>query len=46
MGVFVIPAVPYLQVIGFDKEELVQALGLSSPSRPSRWRSMSPSKAD
>jgi uncharacterized protein len=29
MGVFVIPAVPYLQVIGFDKEELVQALGLS-----------------
>lgn len=28
-GVFVIPAVPYLQAIGFDKEELVQALGLS-----------------
>jgi uncharacterized protein len=28
-GVFVIPAVPYLQVIGFEKEELVQALGLS-----------------
>jgi sulfite exporter TauE/SafE len=28
-GVFVIPAVPDLQVIGFEKEELVQALGLS-----------------
>jgi uncharacterized membrane protein YfcA len=28
-GVFVIPAVPYLQAIGFEKEEFVQALGLS-----------------
>lgn len=28
-GVFVIPAVPYLQGIGMDKDELVQALGLS-----------------
>ncbi len=28
-GVFVIPAVPYLQAIRLDKEELVQALGLS-----------------
>ena len=28
-GVFVIPAVPYLQGIGLEKEELVQALGLS-----------------
>ena len=28
-GVFVIPAVPYLQAIGLDKEELIQALGLS-----------------
>jgi len=28
-GVFVIPAVPYLQGIGLDKDELVQALGLS-----------------
>jgi uncharacterized protein len=28
-GVFVIPAVPYLQAIGLVKEELVQALGLS-----------------
>lgn len=28
-GVFVIPAVPFLQAIGLDKEELVQALGLS-----------------
>jgi uncharacterized protein len=28
-GVFVIPAVPYLQAIGLEKEDLVQALGLS-----------------
>ena len=28
-GVFVLPAVPYLQSIGLEKEELVQALGLS-----------------
>jgi uncharacterized membrane protein YfcA len=28
-GVFVIPAVPYLQALGLGKEELVQALGLS-----------------
>lgn len=28
-GVFVIPAVPYLQGIGMEKDELVQALGLS-----------------
>ena len=28
-GVFVIPAVPYLQAMGLEKEELVQALGLS-----------------
>lgn len=28
-GVFVIPAVPYLQALGLEKEELVQALGLS-----------------
>jgi uncharacterized membrane protein YfcA len=28
-GVFVIPAVPYLQAIGLQKENLVQALGLS-----------------
>lgn len=28
-GVFVIPAVPYLQAIDFEKEEFVQALGLS-----------------
>ncbi|MCU4179130.1 sulfite exporter TauE/SafE family protein [Bosea sp. BH3] len=28
-GVFVLPAVPYLQALGFDKDELVQALGLS-----------------
>lgn len=26
---FVIPAVPYLQAIGLDKEQLVQGLGLS-----------------
>lgn len=28
-GVFVIPAVPYLQAIGLDKDALIQALGLS-----------------
>ena len=28
-GVFVIPAVPYIQALGFDKEELIQALALS-----------------
>ena len=28
-GVFVIPAVPYLQALGIEKEELVRALGLS-----------------
>ena len=28
-GVFVIPAVPYLQSLGLEKDELVQALGLS-----------------
>jgi len=28
-GVFTIPAVPYLQAIGLEKDELVQALGLS-----------------
>jgi uncharacterized membrane protein YfcA len=28
-GVFVIPAVPYVQALGLDKDHLVQALGLS-----------------
>lgn len=28
-GVFVIPALPYLQALGLEKEDLVQALGLS-----------------
>ena len=28
-GVFVIPAVPYIQGLGLDRNELVQALGLS-----------------
>jgi uncharacterized protein len=28
-GVFVIPAVPYLQALGFEKEDLVQVLGLA-----------------
>lgn len=28
-GVFVLPAVPYLQALGLDKERLIQALGLS-----------------
>lgn len=27
-GIFVIPALPYMQAIGFEKDELVQALGL------------------
>jgi uncharacterized membrane protein YfcA len=27
-GVFVIPALPYMQAIGLEKDELVQALGL------------------
>ena len=28
-GIFVIPAVPYLQALGLEKDELVQALGMS-----------------
>ena len=28
-GVFVLPAVPYLQALGLEKDELIQALGLS-----------------
>jgi len=28
-GVFVIPAVPYVQALGFERDDLVQALGLS-----------------
>lgn len=28
-GVFVIPAVPYLQALGLEKEDLIQALGMS-----------------
>ncbi|MBS0520685.1 MAG: sulfite exporter TauE/SafE family protein [Proteobacteria bacterium] len=28
-GVFVLPAVPYLQAIGLEREDLIQALGLS-----------------
>ncbi len=28
-GVFVVPAVPYLQALGFQKDDLVQALGFS-----------------
>lgn len=28
-GVFVVPAVPYLSALGFSKDELIQALGLS-----------------
>jgi hypothetical protein len=28
-GIFVIPAVPYLHALGLEKEELIQALGLS-----------------
>ncbi|MCW1427431.1 TSUP family transporter, partial [Klebsiella pneumoniae] len=28
-GVFVMPAVPWIQSLGFEKDELVQALGIS-----------------
>lgn len=28
-GIFVMPSVPYLQALGFDKDELVQALGIA-----------------
>ncbi|WP_426750365.1 sulfite exporter TauE/SafE family protein [Myxococcus sp. Y35] len=28
-GVFVVPAVPYLQALGFEREELLQAMGIS-----------------
>jgi uncharacterized membrane protein YfcA len=28
-GVFVVPNVPYLQALGLDREDLIQALGLS-----------------
>ena len=28
-GVFVVPAVPYLQALGLQKDELVQAMGIS-----------------
>ncbi|WP_414600385.1 TSUP family transporter [Brucella pseudogrignonensis] len=28
-GIFVIPAVPYLQVLNLEREDLIQALGLS-----------------
>jgi uncharacterized membrane protein YfcA len=28
-GIFVLPAVPYIQSLGLDKEDLIQALGLS-----------------
>ena len=28
-GMFVIPVVPYLQALGLDKEDLVQAMGLA-----------------
>jgi uncharacterized membrane protein YfcA len=40
-GVFVIPLVPYLQSLGLKRDELIQALGLSSPRQlrlASRWR--------
>jgi uncharacterized membrane protein YfcA len=28
-GIFVIPAVPYIQALGLNKDDLIQALGLS-----------------
>jgi hypothetical protein len=36
-GVFVMPAVPYLQALQLDRDELVQALGLSFTVSTSRW---------
>src|SRR5258708_8655888 len=38
-GVVVIPAVPYLQALSFDRESFIPALGLSFPSSPIplRW---------
>lgn len=41
-GVFVIPAVPWLQALGFRRDELVQALGLSFTLSTWRWRPASP----
>ncbi len=41
-GVFVIPAVPWLQALGFRRDELVQALGLSFTLSTRRWRLASP----
>lgn len=41
-GVFVIPAVPRLQTLGFRRDELVQALGLSFTLSTWRWRPASP----
>jgi len=32
-GVYVIPAVPYMQALGLEKDELVQAAVFRSPSR-------------
>lgn len=37
-GVFAIPAVPYIQALGFNKDDLIQALGCPSPFRRLRWR--------
>jgi uncharacterized protein len=42
-GVQVVPSVPFLQAIGMEKEELIQALGVFSRSR--LWRSASTSPA-
>jgi hypothetical protein len=36
-GVFVIPAVPYIQGLGLDRNQLVQALGLSFTVSTWRW---------
>lgn len=41
-GVFVIPAVPRLQALGFRRDELVQAPGCRSPFPLWRWRLASP----
>jgi len=44
-GVQVIPSMPFMQAIGMEKDELVQALGVSSPWRRWRWPSISPPPA-
>ena len=37
-GIFVIPGTPYIQSLQFERDKLVQALGLSFMFQPSRLR--------